>query len=63
MIRNIFKSAISRNSEKWILAHKSLIKILNNRDPKIEPCSTPDSMVEGEEDFPKMRIKEDLFDK
>jgi hypothetical protein len=41
------------------LAHKSLIKILNNRGPKVEPCGTPDSMGKGE-DFLKMQTKENL---
>jgi hypothetical protein len=54
--RNIFKSSAKiRNSEKWIMAHKSLIKTLKNRGPRLEPCGTPDSMGKGEEDFPKVR--------
>jgi hypothetical protein len=64
MTRNIFKSsAKSRNSEKWILAHKPLINILNNRDPKVEPCGTPDSMRKGEENFSKVWTTENLDDK
>jgi hypothetical protein len=64
MTRNIFKSsAKSRNLEEWILAHRSLIKILNNRSPTVEPCGTPDSMGKGEENFPKMRTKENLDDR
>jgi hypothetical protein len=55
MTRNIFKSAAkSRNSEKLILAHISLIKILSNTGSKVEPCGTPDSMGKGEEEFPKV---------
>jgi hypothetical protein len=58
MIRNIFKpSAKNKNSAKWIWAQKSLIKILNNRGPKVEPRGTNNSTVNGEEDFLKMRTK------
>jgi hypothetical protein len=54
MTRNIFKSsAKGRNSEKLILARRSLAKIMNNKGPKVEPCGTPDSMGKGEKDFPK----------
>jgi hypothetical protein len=43
MARNIFKSsAKNRNPVKWILARKSLINILNNTGPKVEPCDTYD---------------------
>jgi hypothetical protein len=40
-----------------------LIKILNNRGPKVEPCGTPDSMGKGEEDFHKVRTTENVDDK
>jgi hypothetical protein len=64
MTRNIFKSsAKSRYSEKWILAHKSFINILNNRGPKGEPVGIPDSVGRDEEDFPKVRTTENLDDK
>jgi hypothetical protein len=43
--------------------HKSSIKILNNRSPKVEPYGTPDSTRKGEEDFPEVRTTENLDDK
>jgi hypothetical protein len=62
--RNIFKSSTeSRNSEKLVLAHKSLIKILNDRGPKVEPCGTPDSVRKGEKKLLKVRTTENLDDK
>jgi hypothetical protein len=64
MTGNIFKSsAKSKNSEYFILEHKSLIQILNSRGPKVEPCGTPDNIGNGEENFPKVRTMEDLCDK
>jgi hypothetical protein len=61
MTRNIFKSsAKSKNSEYCILEHKSLIKILNSRGPKVEPSGTPDNIGNCEENFPKVRTLEDL---
>jgi hypothetical protein len=64
MTRNIFKSsAKSKNSEYCILEHKSLIKILNSRGPKVKPCGTPDNIGNGEENFPKVRTMQDLCDK
>jgi hypothetical protein len=60
MTRNIFKSSTkNRNSEKRILTHKSLMKILNNAGPKLEPCHTPHSW----ENYPKVRTTENLADK
>jgi hypothetical protein len=62
--RNIFKSsAKSKNSEYCILKHKSLIKILKSRGPKVEPCGTPDNTGNGEENFPKVRTMKDVGDK
>jgi hypothetical protein len=56
--RNIFKSSTGRNSKKkLVLAHRSLIKILN------EPCGIPDSMGKGENEFLKVRTTENLDDK
>jgi hypothetical protein len=51
---NIFKSsAKSTNSKKKkVLVHKSLIKFLNSRGPKVEPWGTLDSKVKCEEDSP-----------
>jgi hypothetical protein len=62
--RNIFKSlAKSTNSEYCILKHKSLIQIVNSREPKAEPCGTPENIGNGEENFPKVRTMDDLCDK
>jgi hypothetical protein len=36
------------------------MKILNNRDPKVEPCGIPDSTWKGEEDFPSVPTTENL---
>jgi hypothetical protein len=59
MIRKICKSsAKSRNLEKRILAHKSLIKILNNRGPQVEPRGTTDNEGKGAEEFLKVRKTE-----
>jgi hypothetical protein len=56
MTRNIFKSsAKSKNSEYCILEHKSSIKMLNSREPKVEPYGTPDNIGKCEENFPKVR--------
>jgi hypothetical protein len=64
MIWNIFKSSVKRiNSEEHILAHKSFLKMLNNRGSEVGPCGTPDNMGKGEEDFPKVRTTENLDDK
>jgi hypothetical protein len=46
--------------KKKKLVHKSLLKIMNDRGPNVEPCGIPDSMEKGEEDFPKVRITENL---
>jgi hypothetical protein len=43
-----------------MLAHKSLIIILNNRGPKVEPCGNPDSKGKGKEAFLKVRTAENL---
>jgi hypothetical protein len=40
--------------KKWILEHRTLIKILNNRGPKLGPCGNPVSMGKGKEDFIKV---------
>jgi hypothetical protein len=59
MIRNIFKSsAKSKNSEKRILSQK----LLNNTDPKVEPCGNPDSIKEGEQHFSKVQTTVNLND-
>jgi hypothetical protein len=64
MTQNIFKSsAKSKNSEYCILEHISLIKMLYSRGPKVEPCGTPDNIGKSEENFPKVRTMEDLYDK
>jgi hypothetical protein len=64
MTRNIFKSsAKSENTEYCILEHKSLIKTLNSMGPNVEPCGTPDNIGNGEENFPKVRTMEDLYEK
>jgi hypothetical protein len=54
MTRNILKlSENSRNSEKLILAHKSLAKVLNSRSAEVEPCANPENVGKCEEKFPK----------
>jgi hypothetical protein len=64
MTRNIFKSpAKSKNSQNCILEYKSLIQMLNSRGPKVEPRGTPDNIGNGEENFPKARTMEDLYNK
>jgi hypothetical protein len=37
--------------------------MLNRRDSNVEPRRTPDDTEKEEENFPKLRTKEDLFDK
>jgi hypothetical protein len=37
--------------------------MLNKRGPSVEPWGTPDNTEKEEEIFPKIRTKEDLFDK
>jgi hypothetical protein len=49
--------------ERIILEESSLIKMLNKRGPMVEPCGTPDNTEKGKENFPKIRMKENLFDK
>jgi hypothetical protein len=39
------------------------MKMLIKRGPSMEPCGTPDKTEKGEENFPKIRTKEDLSDK
>jgi hypothetical protein len=61
--RYIFKSsAYKRISEYLSLAQRSLIKTLNKRSQRVEPCGTTDNTeyTENTENFPKMRSKEDL---
>jgi hypothetical protein len=48
--------------ECLILAERSLIKILNKRDPRIDFWKTPENTEKGEENFDKIRTKEHLFD-
>jgi hypothetical protein len=36
--------------------------MLNKRDPSAESWGTPDNTEKEEENFPKIRTKEDLFD-
>jgi hypothetical protein len=45
------------------LGHKSLIKILNKIDPKVEPCDSSDSTGKGEEEFAEVRTIGNLYDK
>jgi hypothetical protein len=40
-----------------------LKKILNKRGTRVDPCGTPNNTEKGDENFPKMRMKEDLFNK
>jgi hypothetical protein len=35
-------------------SRKTLLNILNNRGPKVEPYDTPNSTEKSEEDFPKL---------
>jgi hypothetical protein len=44
-------SANSKIADKIIHAHKSLIKILNNRGHKVESCGTPGSLGKGKENI------------
>jgi hypothetical protein len=44
-----------------MLAHKSLIEILN-KCPNLDSCDSPDIVGKGERDFPKVRITEKLGD-
>jgi hypothetical protein len=37
--------------------------MLNKRGPRVEPWGTPNNTEKGEENFPKIWTKEDLFDK
>jgi hypothetical protein len=36
---------------------------MNSRGPKVEPCGTRNSVGKGEEDFPKVRTTDNLYDK
>jgi hypothetical protein len=64
MLRYIFRSSANkRNLECLIIADRSLTKILNKRGPRIDPCGAPDNTEKGDKNFPKMRTKEDLFNK
>jgi hypothetical protein len=45
------------------LTERPLIKVLIKRGPRVQPCGTADNTEKGEENFPKTRTKEDLFDK
>jgi hypothetical protein len=56
-------SANERNLECLTIAERSLTKILNKRGPRIDHCGAPDNRDKGDENFPKMRTKEDLFNK
>jgi hypothetical protein len=56
--RNFFKPrAKGRKQECTIFLHKSLIYILNNKDPKRGSRGTPDSPMNGEE-YTKGTIEE-----
>jgi hypothetical protein len=64
MLRYIFGSSVNkRNLECLIIAERSLTKMLNKRGPRVDPCGTPDNTKKGDENFPKMRTKKDLFNK
>jgi hypothetical protein len=64
MLLSIFiSSANKRNLECLIIAERSLTEILNKRGPRIDPCGTPDNTGKGDENFPKIRTKKDLFNK
>jgi hypothetical protein len=64
VLRQIFKSSANkRNFGCLIRAERSLTKILNKRGPRVDPCVTPDNTEKGDENFPKIRMKEDLFNK
>jgi hypothetical protein len=41
---------------------EKFIKMFNERDTRVEPCGT-DNTQNGEENFPKIQTKKDLFDK
>jgi hypothetical protein len=40
-----------------------MTKMLNKRGPRVDRCGTSDNTETGEENFPKIRAKEDLFNK
>jgi hypothetical protein len=64
MFRQIFRSSANKRNLEWfILSERSLIKLLNKRDPSVEPWGTPDNTEKGEENLTKIWTKEDLFDK
>jgi hypothetical protein len=49
--------------ECLIIAGRRLIKMFNKRGPRLNPYVTHNNKQKGEENFPKIRMKEDLFDK
>jgi hypothetical protein len=60
----IFRSsANNRNFESFVLTDRLLIEILNKRRTRIEVCGTLNNTEKGEENFPKIRLMEDLFNK
>lgn len=42
-------SANNNEVGKLILIHNSIIKVMKNKGPKVEPCYTPESMGGGPE--------------
>jgi hypothetical protein len=64
MLQYIFKSSTNkRNLECLIISERSLTKILKKRGPRVNPCGAPDNTEKGDENFPIMLTKEDLFNK
>jgi hypothetical protein len=49
--------------KSFIAAERPLTKILNKTGQRVDPCVTPEKTEKGDENFPKMRKKEDLFNK
>jgi hypothetical protein len=49
--------------EYLIIAERALTKILNKRGSMVDSCGATDNSEKGDEHFPKMRTKEDLFNK
>jgi hypothetical protein len=42
-----------------IYAQRSLIKVLNRRSPRVEPCGTPSNTEKEETNFNKLQTEED----
>jgi hypothetical protein len=54
-------SANKRHLESLILAEILFTKILNNRGPRVNCCGISDNREKEDENFPKMRTEEDVF--